>query len=239
MEVSVAPSSSHTGSTTASNVVNMPPKEAPSSTHTEPQQEDNQTEQPQETPEYAIKHPLQNRWVLWYDNPGKKTNQDSWADNLKKIVTFDTVEDFWRVYNNIQPASVLSSGSNYHLFKDGIEPKWEDPINQHGGKWVISIPTKNRNEALDKLWLWMMLGCIGESLEDGNEVCGVVVSIRKAQDRLAVWTRDATNEPTVRNIGRKIKAVLELPDTVLIGYQSHTDAMKRGSSFNNKNKYEV
>jgi hypothetical protein len=39
---------------------------------------------------FAIKHPLQNRWTLWYDNPGKKS-AESWEANLKKIVTFDTV----------------------------------------------------------------------------------------------------------------------------------------------------
>lgn len=40
---------------------------------------------------FSIKHPLQNRWTLWYDNPGKKTNTQNWSDNLKKVVTFDTV----------------------------------------------------------------------------------------------------------------------------------------------------
>lgn len=39
----------------------------------------------------SLKHPLQNSWVLWYDNPGKRTNQNSWGDYLKKVTTFDTV----------------------------------------------------------------------------------------------------------------------------------------------------
>lgn len=58
---------------------------------------------------FTIKHPLQHRWTLWYDNPGKKTSQESWGSHLKQIVSFDTVstppgvtlisaqvEDFWR-----------------------------------------------------------------------------------------------------------------------------------------------
>jgi hypothetical protein len=40
---------------------------------------------------FTIKHPLQNRWTLWYDSPAKKTTQATWASNLRKIVTFDTV----------------------------------------------------------------------------------------------------------------------------------------------------
>lgn len=49
-----------------------------------------------ETIDYTVKHPLQNTWTLWFDNPGKKASAQSWADNLKEIINIDTVEDFWR-----------------------------------------------------------------------------------------------------------------------------------------------
>lgn len=39
----------------------------------------------------TIKHPLQNSWSLWFDNPGKKTSQSTWGDQLRKVVAFDTV----------------------------------------------------------------------------------------------------------------------------------------------------
>ncbi|RUS22818.1 translation initiation factor eIF 4e-like domain-containing protein [Endogone sp. FLAS-F59071] len=44
---------------------------------------------------YNVKHPLHNAWTLWFDNPGKKANAQSWSLNLKELVTFDSVEDFW------------------------------------------------------------------------------------------------------------------------------------------------
>jgi translation initiation factor 4E len=44
---------------------------------------------------YNVKHPLHNEWTLWFDNPGKKANVQSWSQNLKEIVTFKTIEDFW------------------------------------------------------------------------------------------------------------------------------------------------
>lgn len=44
---------------------------------------------------YNVKHPLHNSWTLWFDNPGKKASVSSWSQNLKEIVTLDTVEDFW------------------------------------------------------------------------------------------------------------------------------------------------
>mmetsp|Transcript_15600 Transcript_15600/g.60979 ORF Transcript_15600/g.60979 Transcript_15600/m.60979 type:complete len:223 (+) Transcript_15600:350-1018(+) len=184
----------------------------------------------------AIKHPLHNSWSMWYDNPGRKTSQHSWGDHLRQISTFSFVEDFWRVYNNIHLASKLASGSNYHLFKQGIEPKWEDEANKRGGKWIVQFPSKQRKD-LDKRWLWCVLALVGENLDDDNdEVCGAVVSIRRSQDKIAIWTKDKTKEGTLA-IGRKFKAAIEWPD--MIGYQSHSDAMKHNSSFNNRNKYEV
>jgi len=190
---------------------------------------------------FQTKHPLQNRWTWWYDNPGKKTSQSSWGEFLKQIMTFDTVEDFWRLYNNIVPASQLAAGSDYHLFKENVEPKWEDPANNKGGKWIINMPTKNRASELDRLWLWTVLACVGESFSDTNndEVCGCVVSVRKSQDRIALWTRTATNEIATTAIGRHLKQILEFQDNAVLGYQAHADSQRNNSSFNNRNRYAV
>lgn len=184
---------------------------------------------------FTVKHPLQNGWTIWYDNPGKRSNQASWGDNLKKITTFGTVEDFWRVFNNLKPASALAQGSNYHIFKEQIEPKWEDAQNSKGGKWTLSIPPKSRASSLDQMWLWTVLACIGETFKSPDDVCGLVVSVRKAGDRVQIWTKDATNEQACRDIGRSLKEALELSDSTVIGYQSHADSMKKAA----RNRYEV
>jgi len=189
---------------------------------------------------FSIKHPLQNSWTMWYDNPRKKTSQDTWGNFLKQIVTFDTVEDFWRLYNNVVPASQLEHGSNYHLFKYGIEPKWEDPANDKGGQWVFTHPLKLRKEKLDELWLYTLLACVGETFGDEeDEVCGCVISMRKTGDRIALWTRTATKEAATRAIGAQFKRTLGLPPNVILGYQSHADSMRRTGSAGPRHRYEV
>eukprot|EP00163_Fabomonas_tropica_P016150 TRINITY_DN290_c0_g1_i8.p1 TRINITY_DN290_c0_g1~~TRINITY_DN290_c0_g1_i8.p1 ORF type:complete len:327 (-),score=114.64 TRINITY_DN290_c0_g1_i8:107-1087(-) len=132
--------------------------------------------------DFNIKHPLQNTWNLFYDNPGRKITQEAWGEQLHSIRKFTTVEDFWCTFNNVQPPSQLISGSNYHLFKDGIKPAWEDPHNQKGGKWIVTIPRARKAE-VDTFWLNAVLTCIGEGFTDSDAVCGVVVSLRKASDR--------------------------------------------------------
>jgi translation initiation factor 4E len=53
--------------------------------------------------DFTIKHPLQNRWTMWYDNPRKKTTQDTWGSHLRKIVEFDTVS----IDSGVFPCSLL------------------------------------------------------------------------------------------------------------------------------------
>jgi translation initiation factor 4E len=46
---------------------------------------------------FNVKHPLQYRWSLWYDDSAnlKLNPKLPWEENLKKVYTFDTIEDFW------------------------------------------------------------------------------------------------------------------------------------------------
>ncbi|KAJ3091232.1 hypothetical protein HK102_001250 [Quaeritorhiza haematococci] len=187
---------------------------------------------------FNVKHPLGSRWTLWFDRLDKKATQRNWDENLRNLITFDTVEDFWAVYNNVIKASELAQGSNYHLFKEGVRPAWEDPANQEGGKWVIPI-AKSKRGNLDTYWLNTVLACIGEALDDDNDVCGIVMSCKKQADRISLWTATANNKDVTERIGRQLKAAVGLPETEQIQFQAHKDAAARNSSYSNKALYTV
>ncbi len=42
-------------------------------------------------------------------------------DDIRKVVAFDSVEEFWGLYNNIVPPSQLPGKANYYLFKVGLD----------------------------------------------------------------------------------------------------------------------
>lgn len=192
----------------------------------------------QDPEHYTIKHPLEHTWVLWFDNPnlGRKQQKD-WEEALEEIYKIKFVEDFWAVYNNIMKPNQLTSGSNYHLFKEGIKPMWEDRQNKSGGKWLIQVPKSKRDE-VNRLWEDTMLMMMGEQFGDDNEdITGAVISNRTKLDKVALWTRDVNNPDACVRIGGKWKAGLGYQAS--LGYQGHEDAMKRGSSFTNQNRYTV
>ncbi|KAI0903922.1 translation initiation factor eIF 4e-like domain-containing protein [Ustulina deusta] len=200
---------------------------------------------------FNVKHPLQNRWTLWFTKPASGKG-DNWNDLLKEVIIFNTVEEFWGIYNNIAPVSELAMKSDYHLFKEGVRPEWEDPQNKHGGKWSYQFRDK-RSIDINELWLQTMMAAIGETLEqeDDGEVMGVVVNVRKAFFRIGVWTRTIGKSIPGRGdgdvsggkgrspekgqkillaIGTRFKEILQLPANENIEFSGHTDAAHSGST---------
>ncbi|KAJ5041675.1 uncharacterized protein L3040_005248 [Drepanopeziza brunnea f. sp. 'multigermtubi'] len=208
---------------------------------------------------FNVKHPLMNKWTLWFTKPPSGKG-DNWNDLLKEVITFNSVEEFWGVYNNIAPVSELALKSDYHLFKEHVRPEWEDPQNKHGGKWSYQFKDK-RQVPIDDLWLHVMLSAIGETLEESGdgEVMGVVVNVRKGFYRIGVWTRTIgksipgggdgdvaggkgrsleKGREVLMSIGRKFKEVLKVPGGEPVEFSGHTDSAHSGST-RAKSKYSV
>ena len=194
---------------------------------------------PTKQPPLVLCHSLHNRWVIWYDNPRIAPEGSDWKDNLKLCGEFSTVEQFWSIFNNIKPASTLAVNSNYHVFRHGVQPMWEDPQNKLGGKFVLTMPKKDSKAGrCDEWWLYTVLSILGESLDiNGNQVCGAVVSIRKSQDKIALWLKSSDQKICVE-IGKRWKKVLEL-DKTQVTFQLHNDAASSGHSFMNATKFKV
>ncbi len=145
--------------------------------------------------------------------------------------------------NNITPTSDLALKSDYHLFKKGVRPEWEDTQNKHGGKWAFQFKEKKAIN-IDALWLHVMLAAIGENLEDeeDNEVMGVVVNVRRGFYRIGLWTRtvgkaDQSKGRTVEQgrevlnkIGKRFKQALQLKDHEVVEFSGHTDSAHAGST---------
>ncbi|RPB02855.1 eukaryotic translation initiation factor 4E [Choiromyces venosus 120613-1] len=184
---------------------------------------------------FNVKHPLMNKWTLWYTKPPNNRGENNWNDLLKEVVTFDSVEEFWGIYNNIAKTSELSLKSDYHLFKTGVRPEWEDAQNKHGGKWAYQF---KRGSPVDDLWLNVMLAAIGETLESDKdkEIMGVVVNVRKVSYRIGLWTKTTgagkgtPKEAALMEIGRKFKEVLKLGDKDVIEFSCHTESAHSGQS---------
>lgn len=176
-------------------------------------------------------HKLQYSYWLWYSrrSPGKQAFVQSYDQNLKLIGRFGSVEQFWAIYSHLARPSDLQGHSDFHLFKIGIKPMWEDEANKRGGKWIVRL----RKGLASRCWENVVLAMLGEQFMVGEEICGAVVSIRFQEDIISVWNKTASDKATTTRIRDTLRRVLNVPPATIIEYKTHNDSLKDNSSFRN------
>ncbi|KAK3844924.1 MAG: translation initiation factor eIF 4e-like domain-containing protein [Linnemannia gamsii] len=174
-------------------------------------------------------HPLHFNWVFWFMHrpPGSKITNYEGA--MKKIATFGSVEDFWAVYSHLRRPHELPNVSDYHLFRQGVRPVWEDAANINGGKWIVRL----KKGLASRYWENLVMAVIGDQFDVGSEICGIVLSIRGAEDILSIWNQSSQGGRTNLKIRDTMKRVLSLPADTIMEYKTHNDALKDNSSFRN------
>lgn len=73
-----------------------------------------------------------------------------------------------------------------------FRPMWEDEANIKGGRWLFTVG-KSSKEALDRIWLDILLMMVGESFEYASEICGAVVNIRAKSNKICKYTSSSHN----------------------------------------------
>eukprot|EP00051_Salpingoeca_urceolata_P015246 m.196725 g.196725 ORF g.196725 m.196725 type:complete len:311 (-) comp18332_c0_seq4:29-961(-) len=191
--------------------------------------------------------PLEYVWSYWYDERAKAfankrggaAQGKAYGANLRMLGSPSTVEAFWRYFNHLVQPSAMEINANFHFFKHGIRPMWEDAQNKQGGKWVLTI--KNDTKTVDQCWKSVLVGLISGVLDDGDNICGAVVSRRAKGDRIAVWTRDKQKTRVDLAIGKRVLLVTDVKSKARhfqFEFQFHSDALKTGASFSNSARFK-
>ncbi|KAK9316915.1 translation initiation factor eIF 4e-like domain-containing protein [Lipomyces starkeyi] len=174
----------------------------------------------------APEHPLKYNWTLWFLHRAPGVKISDYEKATKEISAFSTAEDFWRLYSYLARPSALPYTSEYHLFKTGVRPIWEDPTNINGGKWILKLKKGTGSIPWESLLLAIIGGEFGNSLDD--EVVGAVISIRREADIISVWNKQGSNGAINLRIRDIIRNVLGLSN-IAIEYKVHAESMKEGA----------
>ncbi|KAK3826542.1 MAG: translation initiation factor eIF 4e-like domain-containing protein [Linnemannia elongata] len=174
-------------------------------------------------------HPLHFNWVFWFMHRAPGSKILNYESSMKKIATFGSVEDFWAVYSHLKRPHELPNVSDYHLFKQGVRPVWEDATNINGGKWIVRL----KKGLASRYWENLIMAVIGDQFDVGSEICGVVLSIRGGEDILSLWNQSAHEGRINLKIRDTMKRVLNLPAETIMEYKTHNDALKDNTSFRN------
>ena len=95
------------------------------------------------------------------------------------------VDDFWQLYVHMRrPQDDRPTVCDYHVFREGIRPMWEDERNINGGKWIVRL----KKGVAQRYWEDILLAVLGGQFRVGSdEICGVVLSVRYNEDLLSIW----------------------------------------------------
>jgi translation initiation factor 4E len=154
-------------------------------------------------------YPLQTKWTFWYDKkmhippPTQPLSQRelqeqtaTYRNQLTKLGSFETIDQFTKLYAYLATPSALGKNVNYHMFRHEIVPMWESY--PQGGCWMVKI--KKNGELVDRLWEQLVFATICEEFHEPN-VVGVVLNMRPREDVLSVWNRDSSNQRAKLAIG--------------------------------------
>lgn len=111
---------------------------------------------------------------------------------------------------------------DFHLFKEGIKPVWEDTANRKGGKWILRL----KKGLSSRIWENLVLAMIGEQFLVGEEICGAVCSVRNQEDIVSLWNRTADNPAITNRIRDTMRRVLNLPVNAILEYKKHDDCLR-------------
>ncbi|KAM7204321.1 eukaryotic translation initiation factor 4E type 3 [Rhypophila sp. PSN 637] len=177
--------------------------------------------------------PTQHYWNVYFDRYAlpltqqKKTSDDgSYQAQLEQLGSqIESVQDFWRYANNT-PVDQIKMRESLYLFKQGFKPIWEDRRNINGGSWTFRVPKSIGPD----FWTRIQMLAIGEKLqsvlEEGDQICGVGLSVRFNSHLISIWHRDSSRQ---KSIDGMLKCVLEdLPDELQpkpdnYFYKKHSD----------------
>ena len=154
------------------------------------------------------------KWTLWFH----KLNDTNWEKKTyRKVFTFDNINDFWKMYNNVPNITSFL----LFLMKDGIYPIYEDPIHINGGCWSYRVVRKD----LQNAWLELCITSIGEIFENQDNITGISVNPKNCV--LKVWSKELPNSYLVSQ--EKLKYI-DLNKHILMSHKQKSEESKINTS---------
>ena len=188
------------------------PKEVKDSSSLQPQNIDNNQKD--------SKTKLENKFAFWFriskevlknQLQNKTIDINEYKSQVKKLAEFDTIEDFWTIFQHLKKPDNSNEGIQLQLFKEPIKPIWEDEFNKNGGK----ISLKLKKQFTNIIWEEIILAIIGGILrkEIKEEINGVVFSSKKDFNTIQIWFKTFNNKKNAE-LKQYIRDLIQIPNEV-------------------------
>ncbi|CAI2378747.1 unnamed protein product [Moneuplotes crassus] len=173
---------------------------------------------------------LARNYTLWYSGvtapPKAEDSHNKYESLIKPLATFETVEDFWAVYQHCKRPEAVETKTCYHLFQEGIKPMWEDENNEKGGRWHVWLPKGHSN----CLWEDLLLAVIGDQFKFGDDICGIEVRTKVRGDTISIWHRHADNEEEKNQTKEDFLNAINAPEGMEVEYEKFEESIRNSKA---------
>ena len=129
-------------------------------------------------------------------------------EKIIKIGDATNITEFWDIFQHMKKPSQCPVGTDYHLFKRGIIPMWEDNNNKDGGKLSVLLTWKYAN----LIWEEVAFNFSKGLLPYFENINGIVISMRSRFIVMSFWVK-TKNIHSVEKIRYALSAMLQTPST--------------------------
>lgn len=125
---------------------------------------------------------LSSKYTIWTHD----TTNKNWAINTySRIMTFNTVQDFWSVINNLD--KLFWQSNNIFIMKNNIEPTWETIDNRNGGTCSIKVADSSALSVFEELITRIVTD---DKMVKDNDITGISISPKSSAFVIKIWNGD-------------------------------------------------
>ena len=177
---------------------------------------------------------LSNKFVFWYHINEISADQE-YESQIKKLAEFETLEDFWAIFQYLKKPDDCKQAIEFQLFKNPIKPMWEDENNKDGGRIALKLRKEYSNLVWEELVFAFIGGYFAKEIKD--EINGLVINCKKDFNTLQIWIKSFNNEVTSA-LEKNIREILNIPSEVALDIKPFNAPQKEHNNYyNNYNNY--
>ena len=191
------------------------------------------------SPSSSTAVPLAHCWCFYFDDgnfhsraSSSSSSSSTSADFLRHLVclgSFKSIQKFWSYFNSVDQNihRICRHGRfNLRLFKEGVEPMWDAPSQQRGGRWVLKYTPSSDLTKTREIWFELLMAVVGEQLPMAHTVSGCVLACKPHRNEVQLWVSDPPyDSPSSSTVnGRDAEASAQ--QLALIQQQAHDNRLK-------------
>ena len=170
-----------------------------------------------------------NKFTFWYHINEISADQE-YESQIKKLAEFETLEDFWAIFQYLKKPDDCKQAIEFQLFKNNIKPMWEDESNKDGGRISLKLRKEFSNLVWEELVFAFIGGYLGKDLKD--EINGLVINCKKDFNTLQIWIKTYSNDVTSA-LEKNVREILSMPSEVALDIKPFNQPQKDYNNYNN------